>query len=265
MQAKLWNEYVWKKQTVSDLVSKYKRSKKWIRQQLDQTQIKISNDSINPQPIIIVADTTFFGRNYGITVLREPNLKKNLYWNEIINENTDAYWKGRTELEKKRFVIQAVVVDGKRCLKSVFLDLPIQMCHFHQVAIITRYLTRRPKLEAGKELKKITLLLTKSNEKEFTILLDNWFEKWEEFLKERTINPETNKWFYTHKRLRSAYRSLKTNLPYLFTYQKYPELNIPNTTNSLDGSFSHFKSLLRMHKGLKRARRYKVICEILGK
>ena len=142
------------------------------------------------------------------------------------------------------------------------------MCHFHQIAIITRYLTRRPRLEAGKELRKITLSLTKSTEKEFTNLLNNWFEKWEEFLKEKTVNLETGKWFYTHKRLRSAHRSLKTNLPYLFTYQKYPKFNIPNTTNttnSLDGLFSNFKSLLRIHRGLKRARRYKVICEILRK
>lgn len=264
LQNKLWNEYIWKKQTVSDLTKKYSKSEKWIRQQLDQIQIKTSNNSVKPQSIVIIADTTFFDRNYGIMVLREPNLKKNLHWQEITSENSDAYWKGRAELEKQGLAIQAVVVDGKKCLKSVFLDLPIQMCHFHEVAIITRYLTRRPKLEAGKELRKIALLLTTSNEKEFTILLNNWFEKWKDFLKEKTINPETGGWFYTHKRLRSAYRSLKTNLPYLFTYQKYPELDIPNTTNSLDGTFSHFKSLLRIHRGLKRERRYKVICEILG-
>lgn len=264
-QTKLWNEYIWKKQTVSDLASKHKRSKKWIGWQLDKVQVKAQNNSIKPQPIIIVADTTFFDRTYGIMVLREPNLKKNLYWQEIINENLGIYWKGRAGLERQGFAIQAVVVDGKKCLKSVFLDLPIQMCHFHQTAIITRYLTRRPKLEAGKELRKIALSLTTSNKEEFTILLNNWFEKWKEFLKEKTVNPETGRWFYAHKRLRSAYRSLKTNLPYLFTYQKYPELNIPNTTNSLDGTFAHFKSLLRMHRGLKRARRYKVICEILGK
>lgn len=188
-----------------------------------------------------------------------------MYWDEIINENAEAYQKGRTELERQGFIIQTVVVDGRRCLKSVFADFPIQMCHFHQIAIITRYLTRKPKLEAGKELRKIILLLTKSNEKEFTNLLNNWFEKWGEFLKEKTVNSETGKWFYTHKKLRSAHRSLKTNLPYLFTYQKYSKLNIPNTTNSLDGSFSYFKSLLRIHRGLTKARRYKVICEILGK
>lgn len=264
-QTKLWNEYVWKKQTAKQLADKCNKSEKWIRQQLDLVHIKTFNNSIKPQQIIIVADTTFFGKTYGITVLREPHLKKNLYWREIINENSDVYWKGRSELERQGFVIQAVVVDGKKCLKSVFLDLPIQMCHFHQTAIITRYLTRRPKLEAGKELREIALSLTKSNEEKFTILLNTWFEKWKKFLKEKTVNPETNKWFYTHKRLRSAYRSLKTNLPCLFTYQKYPELNIPNTTNSLDGIFSHFKSLLRMHGGLRRARRYKVVCEILKK
>ena len=264
MRSKLWKEYVWKKQTISDLSNQYGRSKKWIRQQLDQAEVKTSN-SIRPRSIIIAADTTFFGRGYGIAVFREPNLKKNLHWQEIINENTSIYWKGRTELEKRGFVIQAVVIDGKKCLKSVFLDIPAQMCHFHQIAIIHRYLTRRPKLEAGKELKEIALSLTAANEEKFSKLLDRWFEKWEEFLKEKTINPENNRWFYTHKRLRSAYRSLKTNLPYLFTYQKYPELHIPNTTNSLDGTFSHFKSLLRIHRGLNRERRYKVICEILGK
>ncbi len=198
-------------------------------------------------------------------VFREPNLKKNLYWKEIAVENLSAYWQGRTTLEKKGFTIQAAVTDGKRCARAVFSDIPTQMCHFHQILIVTKYLTKKPKLEASKELRKITLLLTKSNEKEFTILLNDWFEKWKEFLKERTIDLETGKRFYTHKRLRSAYRSLKTNLPYLFIYQKYPELNIPNTTNSLDGSFSHFKSLLRIHRGLRIARRYKVICEILRK
>jgi len=39
--------------------------------------------------------------------------------------------------------------------------------------------------------------------------LELWFTKWESFLNERTTNPETGKYHYTHKRLRSAYRSLK--------------------------------------------------------
>ncbi len=262
MQDKLWKEYVCGKQTLKDLSKKYHRSNKWINQQLNSAKIS-SNNLPNPQPIVIVADVTFFERSYGIVVIREPNLKKNIYWKEVSTETPEIYWQARTQIEQQGFTLKGVVIDGKRGIKEVFLDLPVQMCQFHQVAIINRYLTRKPKLDAGKELRKITLLLTSLSEKEFTFLLNSWYEKWKYFLQEKSFNSETQRLHYTHKRLRSAYRSLKTNLPYLFTYQKYPELKIPNTTNSLDGTFSYFKTLLRIHRGMSKAKRYKAICEIL--
>jgi hypothetical protein len=50
----------------------------------------------------------------------------------------------------------------------------------------------------------------------------------------------------------------------LFTYQDYPELNIPNTTNLLDGGvFSFLKRLLKNHNGLSRNFKKKLIDEIL--
>ena len=99
----------------------------------------------------------------------------------------------------------------------MFSGLPVQLCHFHQVAIIKRYLTSKPKFSAGVELWRIALTLAETTEKKFVKQLDDWHQKRETFLKEKTINPITGKWFYTHKRVRSADRSLKTNLPYLFT------------------------------------------------
>ena len=221
--------------------------------------------NINPQPIIIVADATFFSRSYGVLIFREPNLKKNIIWKEIYSETPGQYEQLKTELERLGFSIEAVILDGKRGVRRVFSGIPAQMCQFHQVAIINRYLTRRPILEAGKELRRIVLQLTTSTEKEFTELLDGWHIKWQAFLKERTVNPFTDKWHYTHKRIRSAHRSLKTNLPFLFTYQKYPELNIPNTCNSLDGSNTTLKNLIRIHRGINQQNRYKMICQILRK
>jgi len=262
LQTKLWKEYVCGKQTLKDLSGKYHRSKKWINRQLDA--VKISPNKLpDPQPVIVVADITFFTRGYGILVIREPNLKKNIYWKEVSIENPEVYWQARNKIEQQGFTLKAAVIDGKRGVKGVFLDLPVQMCQFHQIAIVNRYLTRKPKLEAGKELRSIALSLTHSTENEFTVLLENWYSKWKDFLKEKSLNLETQRWRFTHKRLRSAYRSLKTNLQYLFTYQKYPELKIPNTTNSLDGTFSYFKTLLRIHRGMNKAKRYKAICEIL--
>jgi len=166
-------------------------------------------------------------------------------------------------MEEAGFTIQAIVLDGKPGVRKVFSDIPVQMCHFHQKKIIERYLTSRPKLEASMELKTITATLTKTNEEIFNKQLSEWHEKWKNFLKEKTTDPETGKWHYTHKRLRSAYSSLKKNLPYLFTYQRYPKLNIPNTTNSLDGYFNSLKSKLNVHRGLSRKRAKKVVIELL--
>jgi len=218
-----------------------------------------------PQSIIAVIDTTFFTRSYGVSVFREPNLKKNLIWKEVRSETSGQYLQLRNNLEMRGFVLKAVILDGKRGVRQVFSNIPVQMCQFHQVAIVIRYLTRKPQLMASKELKIIVLKLTKLNESEFKKILDDWQNRWREFLKEKTNNPITGKWHYTHKRLRSAHRSLKTNLPFLFTYQKYPELHIPNTCNSLDGSFTTLKNLLRIHRGMNRNNRYKMICQILKK
>lgn len=223
------------------------------------------NNIINivPRSIVVVADATFFSRSEGLLIFREPNLKQNLIWKEIHSETAGQYHQLKLELESKGFAIKAAILDGRPGVRDVFRGVPVQMCHFHQVAIVRRYLTSRPKLEAAKELLFIARQLTKSNEKYFSELLVAWHKKWQEFLKERTTDLFTDRWFYTHKRLRAAFRSLKNNLPYLFTYQKYPELHIPNTTNSLDGHITTLKNFIRIHRGIQKEKRIKIINQIL--
>ena len=146
----------------------------------------------------------------------------------------------------------------------MFDDIPVQICQFHQVKTVTKYLTRKPKTDAGRALRDIALCLTKSNESEFTGLLADWHLRWESFLAERTscscCTPK--RWEYTHRKMRAAYRSLIANLSFLFTYQRYPELKLPNTTNCLDGMFSQLKNRLNVHRGAKQVFRYKLIKEI---
>lgn len=213
----------------------------------------------------MVADATFFGRAYGFIVFRSPKLKKNLYFKLIPYETIYEYYLGKTTLEKQGIIISAIVLDGRPGVRNLFANVPVQMCHFHQKRIIQRYLTNNPILPAGVELKQIADTLSNTNEQEFTKKLTKWHSKWNRFLKERTqdiFNPK--KWHYTHRRLRSAYRSLNINLPYLFTYQKYPALNIPNTTNSLDGNFSHLKEKVGIHRGLREPIKRKIIEQILA-
>ncbi|MBP7811176.1 MAG: hypothetical protein KA006_02520, partial [Neisseria sp.] len=75
----------------------------------------------------------------------------------------------------------------------------------------------------------------------------------------RSIHPETGKSHYTHKRLRSAYNSLKRNLDYLFAFERFAELDIPRTTNLLEGRFGDMKQKLRCHQGMRKENKVRFI------
>ena len=175
-------------------------------------------------------------------LFKDALTKENLLKYYVRNETNFLYKKGVEELVSKGYRVVAIVSDGRKGLTQSFGSIPVQMCQFHQVAIIRRYITKKPKLPASVELKHLVAMLKWTDKESFEGALNDWFVKWEDFLNERTTNIETGKSYYTHKRLRRAYRSLKSNLPWLFTWYDNIELNIPNTTNAIDG---HFADLVR--------------------
>lgn len=204
-------------------------------------------------------DTTYWGRDFGVMLFKDEITKENLLRYYVKSETNALYKKGIDELKTKGFIVLAIVCDGRKGLVNSFSTIPVQMCQFHQAAIIRRYLTKNPKLPASIELKSIVDLMKQTDKESFEGALCDWFVKWELFLKERTFNQETGKSFYTHKRLRSAYRSLKNNLPWLFTWYDNINLGIPNTTNAIDGHFADLKNKLRNHNGLSIERKKKFI------
>ena len=141
----------------------------------------------------------------------------------------------------------------------MFPEIPAQLCQFHQVKTVSRYLTRNPKTAAGKALWRLTLTLKDSGKTAFQGALQAWFEQREGFLNERTANEESGSSHYTHKTLRIAYLSLKRNLDYLFTFEAHPELGMRNTTNLLDGRFADLKRKLGCHHGMKRKNKIRFI------
>lgn len=169
-----------------------------------------------------------------------------------------------TDMKGKGFSFSAIVSDGRFvALQWLFPGIPIQMCHFHQEQIVIRYLTLNPKLEAGIELLGLIRTLPRTDEASFTEAFNHWSRIWHDFLQEKTVDSETGTWHWTHKRVRQARDSIKMHLPFLFTFQKYPDLHIPNTTNSLDGKFKKAKVALGVHSGLTLARRVKLALSIL--
>jgi hypothetical protein len=253
----LWDKYLRKKQTYQELAIAYGCSSKTIQRRLDAYSVRFNCDF--PRVANVVMDTTYFGRHFGVMCFKDSITKTMLYKQYVRYESNELYRIGVAEIQSKGIKIQSITCDGRKGLFQMFGDVPVQMCQYHQQAIIRRYLTCNPKLQAGKELLDISKQLSKLTAKHFVTSFEAWENKWNDFLKERTKEESTGKTHYTHKKLRSAWLSIRRNLPHLFVFEQYKDFNIPNTTNDLEGSFAALKKRLNNHNGLTLERKKKFI------
>jgi len=257
---KLWNEYCFWKQNYLELSNKYKVTIKTIQKKLDE--YKFIPPLVTPSEIILLIDTTYFS-DFWIMVFKDYKSKKVVHYKIVKNENNTDYKKWVKELEKQWWIIKAIVCDWRRWVLTWFPDIPTQMCNFHQVAIIRRYITKTPVLEANKALNWLSNLLVRTDKETFNYYLELYWEYYKDFLNEKWIDKNW-KTYYIHKRTRSAYNSLKNNLQYLFTWYDYMwQIEIPNTTNWLEWLFWHIKPKVSLHRGLKKERKIKLILSLL--
>jgi len=258
-----YRAYVDGKQTLTQLSQHYHKNIRTIQRQFNSLIIPVSTERLFEQAVNLIVDATFFSRTDGVLVFRAK--QRNLYWRFITTETIADIAAGLDVLELRRgYRFKSVVLDGRKGVIKLFETrypgLPIQLCQFHQAQIVRRYTTNRPKTECGQALKCLMLMLTQVDHEQFSSMLFSLHEQYEEFLKERNEQGQ-----FMQRRLRSAFRSLKTNLPYLFTYKQFPILNMPNTTNSCEGSFAHWKQKVKIHRGLRHKRRNKMINYLLNK
>lgn len=243
-------DYIYGKQTVEQLSIKYKISKNTIRRKLNKVQVPLIISS--QKDVVVLMDTSYWGRNFGVCVLKDAYSGFVLWRKYIKHETLAIYQEGVDWLEDNGFYIEGIVCDGMRGIFKQFSRYRVQMCQFHQVAIIRRYLTNKPILKASIELKSIVKTLTKTDKESFIGEFNEWCLRWDNFLKERHIDSITGKSRYTHRRVRSACLSLKHNMPYLWTWYDNIDIGIPNTNNAIEGMFSDLKNKLRNHNGISK-------------
>ncbi len=253
-----WREYLRNKQTYQEISNRYGVSSSTVKRKI--ATIVEEWHPVIPQKVgFLLIDTTYFGRNWGVLVAMDAETGSILYRKYVRHERIKDYVECVSYIVSQGFIVKGMVVDGMRGLFKVFSQYQVQMCQYHQCAILRRYLTQNPRLEAGKELLILTKTLSISTELEFTTQFKAWETKWNDFIDERSKNPVTGKSYYVHKKLRSARRSIKSNIPYLFIYQKDGNNGLPNTNNKLEGKFTDLKKNLNNHSGMSKENRKRFI------
>ncbi len=110
---------------------------------------------------VVQLDTTYWGRSFGLMVIKDA-LRKRILWRKyVVHETIAAYMEGVQWLKEHGFKIYGVVIDGIRGLAQALRPLPVQLCQFHQILTVRHYLTQDPELDASRELLDLVNTITK--------------------------------------------------------------------------------------------------------
>lgn len=256
-------DYVEGKQTLSQLALKYGVNEKTIRRDLKGMRHvqKISKD----KHVSIQMDTTYWGRRFGLMVIRDTTRGKVLWRKYVTHETIADYMEGVNWLKSNGFRIYGAVIDGMKGLAKALHPLPIQLCQFHQMLTVRHYLTQDPDIEASKALLDLVNDITHMDKESFIGAFNEWYEKYQDVLNERVHDGRIKKKTppFMRPRLRSAYFSVKRNMPLLWTFYDRPELGLPHTNNALEGLFSELKTKVRVHSGISKENRKKLLDELI--
>lgn len=256
-------DYIEGKQTLRQLALRYDVSERTIRR--DLMGMRFVHSISKYKDVTVQLDTTYWGRHFGLMVIKDALRNKILWHKYVRNETIAQYIEGISWLKSQGFKIYGAVIDGMRGLAQALYPIPVQMCQFHQILIIRRYLTQEPDLEASVQLLDLVKSITRMDKESFIGAFNEWYEKYKDVLNERVHDKriKRNTPPYMRPRLRSAYLSLRRNMPLLWTFYDHPETGLPNTNNGIEGLFSDLKGKLRVHRGISKDNRKKLLDEYI--
>lgn len=245
----LYDDYLIKKQSIKQLSEKHKVSTRTILRRLHKKEAE-SLQIQTKQQVVLLMDATYRNQKFGILVFKDA-LSKKVLWRKFLykKETIQDYLEGIKFIEE-HYIIMGGVCDGLKGLIQALNQYPIQFCQFHQVKLVRFYLTQNPESEAAKDLLTLTYTMKDSDKESFINAFNDWYIKHEDYINERSPKDANGKTHYLHKKLRSAFLSLKRNMPYLWVWYDYIELNIPPTNNGIEGLFTDLKTHMRLHNGM---------------
>lgn len=169
----------------------------------------------------VMADGTYMSHDWCLIVAVDGETGEALGFQWCSHESKDAY----AALFSRIPAPDVLVTDGLRGAESACTEVwpgaRIQRCLVHVQRNTRADLTSKPRLQAGRELKKLSDRLTKIHDAEAAArwggALNAWHIRWRDFINERTwaeddpSNPKAarQEWWWTHQELRRCYRRLE--------------------------------------------------------
>lgn len=217
---------------------------------------------------VVMADGTYVAHGWCLLVAIDGATGETIAWQWCDRESTAAYM----ALFSRIPAPDALVTDGMRGILSACAQswpgTRVQRCLVHVQRDTKADLTSRPRLQAGRELKKLSDALTRVDTPQEAARwgegLNAWYVRWKDFIDERTMAADApgdpralkRQWWWTHGEVRRCYHRLERLFRdgSLFAWLD-PALDaagpVPRTTNLLEGGAdSPVKRTLAQHHGL---------------
>jgi len=257
------NRFIWFKKwvvgrrTIDDIVVESGYSKRTLKRYFNDYLSGPPKLSVYPSDKVhLIIDGTYFSNGICLVLYRDATIKFTQLYRLSDGEH---YWEIKEDLLnllKLGVQIESVTCDGhKSILKAVREALPnviLQRCLVHIQRDCRIWLTKYPKSFAGYYLKQITSQIhtIKTHYQLSFWLLDlhNWHKEYQDYINEKSYNPETDRYWFTHKMVRRSFMTIKRALPNMFHYLNNPK--IPKSSNSIESFFGHMKGHLNIHRGL---------------
>ena len=161
---------------------------------------------------------------------------------------------------------KVVVADGHKGMfyfvKRYWPETAFQRCHFHMSLLVTKYLTRNPRDEAGQVIldlvHRLKTIKTREDKEQWLMFHRIWEKQYE-----KVFNEKTESGGYRYRKLRSVRTIMRRSLPNLFTYLDYS--GCPNTTNLVEGWINTaIAEGLSRHRGLTLTQKKTLVSVILS-
>lgn len=205
----------------------------------------------------LLIDGSYFPNGLCLILYYDHDIRYVQLYRHTDEERFTEVYEDLMNLKKLGVEVYSITCDGHKAIlkaiKKAYPDVIIQRCLVHIKRQVKNYLSTSPKTVQAKHLLKLSRQITSLKTQQecglWLLSFKEWCKEHEPFVKQRSYNAQSKRYWYTHKNLHGAYSLLLNAIPNMFNYLN--DEQIPSATNRLENYFGHLKEKLTLHRGLR--------------